>query len=164
MLVLLTTVMPAIIKRLNKAVLLPWWERTEAESHWEVCSCLSPARHSACPHQASVLERFLHGPFSLSCLAMEDNGGSHYLCSLLSSTEDQGCQIHFRGAPEPFCLAALDVLCPAGICQSHDQLQAKGNCICQELLWEFSLTDTFCCCSLAILFPLGLLCFAFTVL
>lgn len=59
---------------------------------------------------------------------------------------------------------SLSALCPAGICQSHDQLQAKGNCICQELLWEFSLTDIFCCCSLVFLFPSGFLYFTLTAL
>lgn len=57
---------------------------------------------------------------------------------------------------------SLGTLCPAGICQSHEQLQAKGNCICQEGLREFSLTDDFFCCSIAFLLPLGFLYFVLT--
>lgn len=38
----------------------------------------------------------------------------------------------------PGCSGCLSALCPAAICHSHDQLQAKGNWICQKLLWEFS--------------------------
>lgn len=163
---LLTTVMPAIIKRLNKAVLLLWWERTEAKPDWEVCSYLSPARHSACPHQASVLERVLHGPFSLSYLAMEDNAGSHYVPHWAAQKirAARSTSEVFQSPSAWLLWMSLSALCPAGICQSHDQLQAKGNCICQELLWEFSLIAIFCCCSLAFLFPLGFLYFALTVL
>lgn len=62
----------------------------------------------------------------------------------------------------PGCSGCLSALCPAAICQSHDQLQAKGNWICQKLLWEFS--HGYFCCSLAFLFPLGFLYFALTVL
>lgn len=57
---------------------------------------------------------------------------------------------------------SLGTLCPAGICQSHDQLQAKGNCICQERLCEFSLTDDFFCYSITFLLPLGFLYFVLT--
>lgn len=97
-----------LIKRLNKAGLRTWWERTEAKTHWRVCSQLGPARSLLCLHQPSVA--------SYRWLYMGHPGCPNWPRKIMhkvtihvrrwAGTEEQGCQIRFRGAPEPFCLAA----------------------------------------------------------
>lgn len=96
-------------------------------------------------------------------LAIEDNAESHYACSSLRRHRRTGLSDMLQRCSRALlsgcsCMSP-STTCPAGICQSHDQLQAKGNCSCQEWLCEFSLTDDSSVVQLPFFFPLGFLYF-----
>lgn len=151
--------------------LLPRWERTEIRTHQRVVTQLGSSLEFSMttPSISCFFQRILNWLFRLPFLAMGDNAESHYACSLLSRHRRAGLsnmlQRCSRALLSGCSCMSLGTFCPAGICQPHDQLQAKGNCSCQEWLCEFSLTDDFfccCCCSIAFLFPLGFLFFVLT--
>lgn len=99
------------------------------------------------PSISCFFQRILNWLFRLPFLAMGDNAESHYACSLLSSHRRAGLSDMLQRCSRALLSAcscmSLGTFCPAGICQPHDHLQAKGNCSCQEWLCEFSLTDDF---------------------